>query len=209
MHGSLVLRAIQHTAYIPETKGLSRTTCIIYPWNKDLYNNKKRFLVKYRIHLCKIFLYYRHMWKELNTYNINNAVIFLLRKPVVKKRINTFVFVLSERWDFIDTTGEQKIFKIRQVHVRSQVFQKVSKFANWKTDWPKGNNHTHIHTFIWNTTIQKKTDNYHQVNTCKWDFELQKLLKLCTCIHSTNCAFTKIDTGFFCWTSVHVTTSLT
>lgn len=148
MHGSLVLRAIQHTAYIPETKGLSRTTCIIYPWNKDLYNNKKRFLVKYRIHLCKIFLYYRHMWKELNTYNINNAVIFLLRKPVVKKRINTFVFVLSERWDFIDTctTGEQKIFKIRQVHVRSQVFQKVSKFANWKTDWPKGLNHTHIPT---------------------------------------------------------------
>lgn len=49
---------------------------------------------------------------------------------MVKKRINTFVFVLSERWDFIDTTGEQKIFKIRQVHVRSQVFQKVSKFAN-------------------------------------------------------------------------------
>lgn len=146
MHGSLVLRAIQHTAYIPETKGLSRTTCIIYPWNKDLYNNKKMFLVKYRIHLCKIFLYYRHMWKELNTYNINNAFIFLLRKTVVKKRINTFVFVLSERWDFIDTTGEQKIFKIRQVHVRSQVFQKVSKFANWKTDWPKGLNHTHIPT---------------------------------------------------------------
>lgn len=91
----------------------------------------------------------------------------------------------------------------------AQVFQKMSKFTNWKTEWPTGNHaHTHIQTFIRNTTIQinKLPSSSEHL---EMRLKLQKLIKWCTCIHSTNCPFTRIYTSFFCWTSVHVTISLT
>lgn len=101
---------------------------------------------------------------------------------------------MSDKWDFIDTTGEQKIFKIRQVHVRCQVFKRCQNLQIEKQNGLRET--THIHTFIRNTTIQinKLPSSSEHL---EMRLELQKLIKLCTCIHNTNCPFTRIYTGFF------------
>lgn len=69
-------------------------------------------------------------------------IIFLLQKL----RLRRFVFVVSDRWDFIDTTGEQKIFKIRQVHVHSPSFSKDVKIYKLKNRMAYGKPCTHTHT---------------------------------------------------------------